>query len=114
MRHGIVFSPGDILVVDVAFTDDSGSKQRPVLVLSMPNARGDLVVVPISSQPGNENSVPLTQSQMTKGTLSKPSWVRGNRPLTVNTKTVVKSVGTAHANVLVATLKILCPHIGCK
>lgn len=114
MRHGIVFSPGDILVVDVAFTDDSGSKQRPVLVLSIPNARGDVVVAPISSQPGSENSIPLTQSQMTKGTLPKPSWVRGDRPLTVNTKTVVKAVGTAQANVLVSTLKILCPHIGCK
>ncbi len=48
------YERGDVVVVNVAFTGQRGSKPRPALVVSARSFHGkipDLVVCPISSQP---------------------------------------------------------------
>lgn len=38
----MMFQPRDIILLHFPFTDLSGTKLRPVLVLTAPNAQGDL------------------------------------------------------------------------
>lgn len=54
MSSTTIYKPGDVVVVNVPFTNQAAATPRPALVVSASEyhrARRDLVVCPISSQP---------------------------------------------------------------
>ena len=110
----MTFSPGDILMVDVVFTDQSQMKQRPALVLRAADSDGDFIVAPITSQPGHTNTVALTAAELVSGSLPKASWVRADHIHSIHESTIVKRFGAVKPPVMKSVLAILCPSIGCK
>jgi CDP-6-deoxy-D-xylo-4-hexulose-3-dehydrase len=66
------------------YTDLRGGKNRPALVLSGPDERGDLELVMLTSQPGENHALPVSDDDYaTDARLPKPSWIRGDRVLKV-------------------------------
>ena len=110
----MTISPGDILMVDVMFTDQSAVKQRPALVLRAADARGDFVVVPITTQSGHANTVSLAAGDLASGALPRTSWVRADHVYTINAATIVKQFGAVKTPVMRAVLAIVCPQLGCR
>jgi mRNA interferase MazF len=110
----MTFSPGDILMLEVPFTDQSAMKQRPALVMRAQDANGDFVVVPITSQPGHANTVSLGNAELSSGALPKTSWIRADHPMTLHSSTIVKQFGAVKPPIMKSVLAILCPAIGCK
>jgi hypothetical protein len=73
------FAAGDVVLVRVAFTDDSGSKVRPAVVLAgwLHRQHWDYLLVPISSRlPAEGSGIPISASDFTAGGLPAPSFVR--------------------------------------
>ena len=69
------FSQGDIVVVELPFTDFSGSKRRPALVLNAVDLNRDLIVAKITKTPG-KHRVPIFEEDMEEGELAHyPSYV---------------------------------------
>ncbi len=86
-------SQGDIVILELPFTDLLGSKLRPVLVLNTIDLGEDLIVAKITSHPG-QHRVPITQSDLVTGRLKKePSYVGCSSIFTVEKRLVVKIVG---------------------
>lgn len=110
----MIFSPGDVVMVDVLYSDQSGMKQRPAVVLTASNSEGDFLIAPITSKPGLSNALALGPDRFAKGGLPLPSWIRADRVYTVNTKTVVKQFGVLKPPAVQDILGILCPKIGCR
>ncbi len=57
MMYGTIFEPGDIILVNVPFTNFIESKQRPALILSNPNYNSksdDIIICGITSNLGQE------------------------------------------------------------
>lgn len=76
-RSTTSFDSGDIVLVRIAFTDLSGAKVRPALVLSTAAyaARlGDLIVMPLTSQPQPDGQLALRE-WATAGLL-RPTWAK--------------------------------------
>jgi mRNA interferase MazF len=72
------YSKGDIVVIPVPFTDNQTTKKRPAVVVSNEDvhARGDIVVVQITSQNKNDMfSFPLLDTDLTIA-LPKQSYIR--------------------------------------
>ncbi len=87
------YRQGDIVILELPFTDLLGSKLRPVLVLNSIDLGEDLIVAKITSQLG-QHRVPITQSDLAIGRLKKkPSYVDCSSIFTVEKKLVVKIVG---------------------
>src|SRR5574337_1488345 len=84
---------GDIVLLPFPFTNLSGSKKRPVLVIAEADTGGDFIAVPVTSQPGHANTVGLAQTDFADGTLPKPSWIKADKPYTLNTSLVLKRFG---------------------
>ena len=90
---------GDLVVVEVRFTDGSGTKRRPALVVSGGDFNGklpDVLVCPVSSQPRylkhpGPADVPI-QEWKTVG-LKFPSTVRVGKTLSVDKNIIVKRIG---------------------
>ena len=71
---------GDIVLLPFPYTDQSGSKRRPVLILSSDDynmRRADIIVAPITSNlsTGQADDIPITN--WSAAGLLKPSVVKG-------------------------------------
>jgi mRNA interferase MazF len=102
------YSRGDVVVVNVNFTGQGGSKLRPALVVSADRFHRrlpDLIVAPISSQarffdkPG-VGDYPLEHWKAAG--LRYPSAVRISNIVAVEKKIIRRVLGSAHAEDLVA------------
>ena len=85
------FSPGDVLLVPIVFTDGSGQKKRPVVIV-YDSGDADLLVTPVTSQAARSpRDVPVANWQ--QAGLRLPSIVRLEKLATVEKSTVVKKMG---------------------
>jgi len=92
-KNSSKYKQGDIVVLELPFTDLLGSKLRPVLVLNAIDFGDDTIVAKITSFPGLHR-IPITQSDLAIGRLKKePSYIDCSSIFTVEKKLVVKAVG---------------------
>jgi mRNA interferase MazF len=85
------FSPGDVLLVPVVFSDGIGRKNRPVVVIYN-SVDADLLVAPVTSHTARSaRDIPLANWQ--RSGLRLPSIVRLEKFATVQKSTVVKKMG---------------------
>lgn len=85
---------GDIVEVAFPFTDRSGEKRRPALVLA-DVGMGDWIVCEITST-GRDftGDIPLTQNDMEHdGSLNHDSWLRPSRLNTLHGRLLAKRIG---------------------
>ncbi len=74
-KNSSKYKQGDIVVLELPFTDLLGSKLRPVLVLNAVDLGDDMIVAKITSSPGPYR-VSITQSDLATGRLKKePSYI---------------------------------------
>lgn len=87
------FVKGDIVVIPFPFSDLSGSKRRPAIVLADLDG-DDLILAQITSKDiGDSYSVALTVSDICDGTLGKESNIRPNKLFTAEESLVLYKVG---------------------
>ena len=108
----MTFERGDLLLVPFPFTDLSAAKRRPVLALTAPDGYGDFIALPVTSRPQAEFGLPLAPTDLARGRLPAPSWIRTDRIFTLNASLVVKVVGHVSERAIVAAVERFCAHIG--
>jgi mRNA interferase MazF len=99
---------GSIALLPVPFSDLSATKKRPVLLLTDPDAYGDFIAMPITSQAGQPRTLPIHPADMPTGQLPKPSWVRYDKPLSLHRSLVVKEFGKTHMALRTQAIQALC------
>lgn len=106
-------APGDVVSVDFPYAEGGDGKNRPALVLSAPNVFGDFTVAMISSQ-GQDDGVPVAQTDFSQGNLSAPSFIRVRKIFTIDKGALVAKRGVLRAAAMGKVLAKLCPSLGCK
>ena len=108
MRPGTAFEQGDVVLLPFPFSDLSGDKQRPVLVLSKAaynKASQDFLVCAITSNLANAaHSVYVEDADMETGRLPRPSRVKVDKVFTASQALARKRVGGVGA-VVIAQVK---------
>lgn len=91
---------GDVILIPFPFTDLSGVKVRPALVLSSKKSDSDLIVVFITSntQKTPAYHVPITPSS--ENGIKVPSHIICIKIATLDKKIVVGKIGKAEADVI--------------
>ena len=90
------FSPGDILLVPVVFSDGSGHKKRPVVII-YDGGDADLLVAPVTSQAARSVRDVAVVDWQAAG-LRLPSVVRLEKLATVDKSTVIRHMGKIPPN----------------
>ena len=86
------FVKGSVVVVNYFFTDLSGSKKRPAVVVA--DLEGDdLIICPIVSSRSDRCSVRVTSQDIAGGQLRKDSFIRPNIVNTVDSSRILYSLG---------------------
>lgn len=88
------FIKGDIVVIPFPFSDLSGSKKRPALVLA--DLQGDdIILCQITSQQTKDKyAIAIKDSDFKTGKLTAPSNIRPNRIFTADKNIIIKKVAT--------------------
>ncbi|MES2266581.1 MAG: type II toxin-antitoxin system PemK/MazF family toxin [Bacteroidota bacterium] len=101
------FVKGDVVVIPFPFSDLSGSKRRPALVLAdLPG--DDIILCQITSQQHSDKfAVPLTSADFDSGNLPVTSNIRPTRIFTADKNIIVKKSGTVKSSVLSQVTQVL-------
>tara|TARA_Y100000310_G_scaffold345532_1_gene466147 strand:- start:11220 stop:11567 length:348 start_codon:yes stop_codon:yes gene_type:complete len=104
MISGTQFEQGDIVLVPFPFTNLSGIKQRPVLILSSKeyNQKGeDIITCGITSNLSDkEHSILITEKEMLSGKLPKASRIKSDKIFTLEKSIVKRKFGKVNSSVL--------------
>ncbi len=94
------FSKGDIIVVPFPFSDLTGSKKRPALILAVLPS-DNIVICQITGEARtDEYAVLLKEKDFTEGGLQKVSRIRPNKIFTTNRSIFLYKVGSIHKSKL--------------
>ena len=87
------FVKGDIVIIPFPFSDLSGVKRRPALVLT--DLRGDdILLCQITSQPSNDIfALALKSKDFASGTLPADSFIRPLRIFTADKNIILRTAG---------------------
>ena len=86
------FVKGSVVVVNYFFTDLSGSKRRPAVVVADLDG-DDLIICPIVSSRFDRYSVHVTSRDISGGQLRKDSYIRPNILNTVDSSRILYAMG---------------------
>ena len=97
MKSGTLFNQGDILIVPFPFSDLSGIRQRPVLVLSKTNYLkecDDVITCGITSNlKDSKYSVLIENSNLMEGNIPVKSRIKVDKLFTLEQGIVIKKLG---------------------
>jgi mRNA interferase MazF len=101
------FIKGDIVVIPFPFSDLSGNKRRPALVLSDLSG-DDIILCQITSQHTKDiYSVSINSADFLSGSLPIASNVRPTRVFTADKNIIIRKVGSLKATVTSRVSKVL-------
>lgn len=108
MKSGITYNQGDILLVPFPFSDLTGSKKRPVLVISKNKdneQNNDLITCVITSNPKKVSySITINSSNLQKGKLPMESKIRINKIFTLEKSIILKKFAMLDPDTLKSAL----------
>ncbi len=97
MTSGIQFEQGEIIIVPFPFSDLSGIKQRPVLILSKTisnRSKEDIITCGITSNIKETNySVLISNHNLIRGQIPKQSRIKVDKLFSLEKIIVKKSIG---------------------
>jgi len=86
------FIKGEVVVLPFPFSNLSGSKKRPALVLSDLSG-DDIILCQITSQNTDNNSMLLDESSFSSGSLPVISYIRPTRIFTADKNIIIRKAG---------------------
>lgn len=107
----VTLSPASIVIVPFPFSDLSGSKLRPALVLAATD-HDDWLLCQITSKAYTDlSAVQLTDSELSEGSLNKISFARPMKLFTANADLILKRVASLNPktfrSILMTTIEAL-------
>lgn len=86
------YQRGDIILIPYPYTDLSGTKKRPVIILTNVDTFGNYIVAKITSVLRNDSVAFFLDSNNLSAAFDRPSEVRTNELFTVSTSLVIKQI----------------------
>ena len=107
-----MFDCGDVLIVPVPFSDLSGMKQRPVIVMTpqsyMKETNGDFIAVAVTSNPlERPHSMVLADDDLEEGRFPKLSRVRADKIFNLHRDQIKKRFGRIKKDTLLKIIRLL-------
>ncbi|MBI2499047.1 type II toxin-antitoxin system PemK/MazF family toxin [Candidatus Woesearchaeota archaeon] len=95
---------GDLLLIPFPFSDQSGKKVRPVVVISnndFNNSSEDIIVLGVTSNLHRDKySIQLSSLDLEKGNLDKPCVIKVENILKIDKRLIIKVIGKINKNKL--------------
>jgi mRNA interferase MazF len=90
-----IYDRGDVILVPFPFSDLSGSKKRPALVLATISDWSELICMMLTSSPKGKGEIPI--KHIIEAGLPKPTVARIHRLFTIDQSIVLKKIGSLNS-----------------
>jgi mRNA interferase MazF len=98
------FVKGDVVILPFPFSDLSGARRRPALVVAELSG-DDLIVCQITEQSRFDSySIPLNPGDFASGGLNQPSVIRPNRLFTADARVIAYRAGVVSLPIIEAVI----------
>ena len=104
---------GDVVLVNIPFSDGVGAKRRPALVIGPRDGYGDHLMLAITSNPETMGGIELDGATLQQGSLPRPSWVKPLAAHAVAAARVERVLAKVKPALLTKVRATLCPALGC-
>ena len=106
-----MYNQGNIVLINIPFSDLKPVKKRPVLIVSKDeynNKQQDIIVVAITSNITTKDYVAeFDNTDMKQGTIIKKSCVRADKILSLDKSLVIKQFGTVSDDIMTKTINLI-------
>ena len=89
-RGGIMFEKGDIILIPFPYSDLTGSKKRPALIISNPNLKGEDKICCLITSNNSSEGILISKDSFVEGKLPFKSWVKPSRIFTIDGRIIIK------------------------
>lgn len=91
MRGGIMYDKGDVVLIPFPYSDLSGNKKRPALIISNEkiNKTDDRICCLITSKSRRDDLL-ITKKDFLESNLPFKSWIRPHRVFTIDKRIILK------------------------
>ena len=95
MKDGMMFEQRDIVLIPFPYSDLTGSKKRPALIISNKklNNSEDRICCLVTSNPSSEG-IQIQNSEIESGKLNFKSWAKPHRLFTISRRIIIKRLCT--------------------
>jgi len=104
MKSGMMYKQGEVVIVPFPFSDLSGTKRRPVLILSTEDYNSkteDIIICGVTSNLKNSDySVLFDNDNLVQGNIPARSRIKVDKLFTIEKSKVVKKVAVVSDEVL--------------
>lgn len=92
MRGGMIFERGDIVLTPFPYSDLTGAKRRPAMIISNSNLRGENKICCLVTTNNPHDGVLISRGSFDKGKLPFKSWVKPHRIFSIDERIIVKKL----------------------
>ena len=96
MNGGMKYEQKDIILIPFPYSDLTGAKKRPALILSNTTLKGDDKICCLITSNAPEEGIEIPS--LNEGNLPFKSWAKPQRIFTVDTRIIHKKLGSVTGN----------------
>jgi|TARA_Y100000310_G_C20652936_1_gene800460 mRNA interferase MazF len=90
-----MFERGDIVLIPFPYTDLTGIKKRPAIIISNLNLSGDDKICCLVTSNNPKDGILISKGSVDDGVLPFKSWVKPHRIFTIDNRIIVKKLARA-------------------
>lgn len=91
---------GDIILVPFPYSDLSGAKTRPALIIHENEEEQDIIILGLTSKPKGKSKILITNQELRRGVLPIASYIRYNKVTNLHKALVKKQVAHLAPHIL--------------
>jgi len=93
-----MFERGDVIFIPFPYSDLTGSKKRPALIISNSNLKGEDKICCLITSNNPKDGILISKNSFADGKLPFKSWVKPHRIFTIDERIIVRKLAKVKGN----------------
>ena len=94
---GIMYKQGEIILIPFPFSDLTGSKKRPAIIISNSKLKGDDFICSLITSNSPKQGLLIRNQDFTHDKLPFKSWVKPERIFTIDKRIIIKKLAKVNS-----------------
>lgn len=93
---GIMYKQGDIILIPFPYSDLTGSKKRPAIIISNSNLKGEDFICSLITSNSPKDGLLIKTNSFNEAKLPFKSWIKPQRIFTIDKKIIIKKLASVN------------------
>jgi len=95
-----MFEQGNVILIPFPYSDLTGSKKRPALIISNSNLKGEDKICCLITSNNPKDGILISKNSFNLGELPFKSWVKPHRIFTIDEKIIIRKLAKVKSDFL--------------